>query len=169
MFQIFSCVTVEQVTYLLLSLNFLFCKMVVILILRCSIGASLVAKVVRNHLQCWRPGFDPWVRKIPWRREWQPIPVFLPKKSCGQRNLAGYSPWDLKESDTTEHLTLMTKPWILTVIWNWFLFSIFFCTQNSRRKMGDFSPVFSHLFIIFLFSKVPSPFWQELDVIIWWI
>ena len=34
-----------------------------------------------------------WVRKIPWRREWQPTPVFLPGKSHGQRSLAGYSPF----------------------------------------------------------------------------
>ena len=43
-----------------------------------------------------RLGFDPWVRKIPWRRKWQPISVFLPGKSHGQRNLVGYSPWDCK-------------------------------------------------------------------------
>ena len=50
--------------------------------------------------------FDPWVRKIPWRREWQPTPVFLPGEFHGQRSLVGYSPWDWKESDTTEQLTL---------------------------------------------------------------
>ena len=33
------------------------------------------------HLQCRRCGLDPWVGKIPWRRKWQPIPVFLPGKS----------------------------------------------------------------------------------------
>ena len=49
--------------------------------------------------------FDPWVRKIPWRRKWQPTPVFLPRDSHGQRNLAGYSPRGCKESDTTEQLT----------------------------------------------------------------
>ena len=47
--------------------------------------------------------FDPWVKKSPWRREWQSPPVFVPGKSHGQRSLAGYSPWGLKESDTTEH------------------------------------------------------------------
>ena len=46
--------------------------------------------------------FDPWVGKIPWRRTWQPTPVFLPGEFHGQRNLAGYSPWGHKESDTTE-------------------------------------------------------------------
>ena len=55
-------------------------------------------------LQCWRPGFDPWVGKIPWRRKWQPTPVFLPGKSHGSWNLVGYRPWGGKESDTTEQL-----------------------------------------------------------------
>ena len=49
-----------------------------------------------------RRGFDPWVGKIPWRREWQPTPVFLPGESHGQRRLAGYSPWGLKGLDLTE-------------------------------------------------------------------
>ena len=49
-----------------------------------------------------RHGFDPWVRKIPWRRAWQPTPVFLPEESHGQRGLAGYSPQGRKESDMTE-------------------------------------------------------------------
>ena len=46
--------------------------------------------------QCRRCGFDPWVRKIPWRRKWQPTPVFLLAKSHGQGSLAGYSPWVAK-------------------------------------------------------------------------
>jgi len=41
---------------------------------------------------CRRHEFDPWLRKIPWRREWQPTPVTLPGKSHGQRSLVGYSP-----------------------------------------------------------------------------
>ena len=61
--------------------------------------------MVRICLECRRPGFSPWVRKIPWRRKWQPTPVFLPEKSQEQRSLAGYSPWGLKESDMTEGLT----------------------------------------------------------------
>ena len=50
--------------------------------------------------------FDPWVSKIPWRREWQLTPVFLPGEFHGQRSLAGYSPWGCKELDITEQLTL---------------------------------------------------------------
>ena len=53
----------------------------------------------------WR--FYPWVRKIPWRRAWQPTLVFLPGKSHGQRSLAGYSPWGRKELNTTEHAHLL--------------------------------------------------------------
>ena len=53
---------------------------------------------------CRRHRFDPWLRKIPWNRKWQPTPVFLLGKSHGQRSLAGYSPWGCKESDTTGQL-----------------------------------------------------------------
>ena len=51
-----------------------------------------------------RPGFNPWARKIPWRRKWHPTPVSLPGESYGQRSLVGYSPWGCKELDTTERL-----------------------------------------------------------------
>ena len=56
-----------------------------------------------------RCGFDPWVRKMAWRRPWQPPPVFLPGESCGQRSLAGYHPWGRKESDVTEATYLACK------------------------------------------------------------
>ena len=49
-------------------------------------------------------GFDPRNGKIPWRRAWQPTPVFLPGESHGQRSLVGYSPWGCKQSDTTQWL-----------------------------------------------------------------
>ena len=49
-----------------------------------------------------RCGLNPWVGKIPWRRAWQPTPVFLPGESHGQRSLAGYSPQCCRMSDTTK-------------------------------------------------------------------
>ena len=55
--------------------------------------------------QCRRHRFHPWVEKIPWRRKWQPTPVFLPGKSHGQRSLVGCGPLGHRESDTTERLT----------------------------------------------------------------
>ena len=55
----------------------------------------LVAQQVKNCLQCRRhrrPGFDPWVGKIPWRVAWQATPEFVPGESHGQRSLVGYTP-----------------------------------------------------------------------------
>ena len=49
-----------------------------------------------------RSGFNPWVGKIPWRKKWQPTPVFLPGASHGQRSLVTVQ-WIAKDSDTTEH------------------------------------------------------------------
>ena len=48
-----------------------------------DIFIHLVVQTVKNLPECVRPGFDPWVGKIPWRRAWQPTPVFFP----------GESPW----------------------------------------------------------------------------
>ena len=70
-----------------------------------SSQASLVAQMVNNLPATRRPGLDPWVRKIPWRREWQPNPVFLHGQFHGQSSLAGYCPWGHKELGTTELVT----------------------------------------------------------------
>ena len=51
------------------------------------------------------------VRKIPWRRKWQPTPVFLPGEFQAQRSLEGYSPWDCKELDTTKQLKNLGQFW----------------------------------------------------------
>ena len=56
-------------------------------------------------LQCGRPEFDPWVRKILWRTKWQPTPVLLHGKSHGQRSLVGYSPWVTKSQIRLSHFT----------------------------------------------------------------
>ena len=71
-----------------------------------KLRASLGAQTVKNLPGTQETGFDPWVRKSPWRRKWRPTPVLLPRESHGQRSLAGYSPWGCKESGTTEQLTL---------------------------------------------------------------
>ena len=59
-----------------------------------------------------RHSFNPWVGKIPWRRVWQPTPVFSPGESHGQKSLEGYSPWGHKESERhtqTKHMNLCTQ------------------------------------------------------------
>ena len=77
--------------------------------------ASQVALVVKKELTCKcrrheRWGFHPWVRKIPWRRAWQPTPLFLLGESHGQKSLVGYSPWGHKELDMTEATTHTGRP-----------------------------------------------------------
>ena len=65
-----------------------------------SSGKEFICQCRRHK----RSGIDPWVRKIPWKRAWQPTPEFLPGESHEQRSLAGYSLWGRKESDTTGRL-----------------------------------------------------------------
>ena len=63
--------------------------------------------MVKNLWAMQETQIQPWVRKIPWRREWLSTPVLLPGEFQGQRSLEGYSPWGHKEADTTELLTLL--------------------------------------------------------------
>ena len=67
-----------------------------------SLGNSILSDGKEFALSAGDLGSIP---KIPWRREWQPIPVFLPGKFHGQRSLVGYSLQGCKDSDTTEPLT----------------------------------------------------------------
>ena len=76
------------------------CKLY-LLIFTCLTWDSQVLQWQRICLPSKRPRFDPCVEKMPWRRKWQPNPVFLPGKFLGQRSLAGYSPGSCKESDMT--------------------------------------------------------------------
>ena len=79
----------------------------------------VIVHAYQSTCQCRRhkwPRFDPWVRKIPWRRKWQLAPVFLPGELHGHRSLKGYSPGGCKESDTTEcththTYNVMKHPW----------------------------------------------------------
>ena len=65
-----------------------------------SVVKNLFAiKEIRRH------GFDPWIRKIPWRRAWQPTPVFMPGESHGQRSLVGYNPQGGTELDAMKWLS----------------------------------------------------------------
>ena len=68
-------------------------------------GASLVVYMVKKSPATRQ--LDPWVGKIPWRREWLPTPLFLPEEFHGQRSLVGCCQWRCKDSDLTEPLTLL--------------------------------------------------------------
>ena len=64
----------------------------------------------QSAYQCRRLGFDPWVRKIPWRRKWLCTPVLLPEQSQGQRSLASYSPWGRKRAKHDQTTTVHDNP-----------------------------------------------------------
>ena len=91
-----------------------------------------------GRLRCRRHKFDPWVRKTPERRKWQPTPVFLPGKSYGQRSLAGYSPW--------HHRRLGHKS----------------CTHSETRRWEVFTPMppcvlfYSLLGLLRLQTRLPA-------------
>ena len=71
--------------------------------------------------RCKNHGFDPWIRKIPWRRAWQPTLVFLPGEPRGQRSLVGSSPWGHKELDMIEgtlHACMLTETFKTTLVQN---------------------------------------------------
>ena len=69
-----------------------------------SLGASMWLSSKESTCQYRRHRFDLWVGKIPWRRAWQPTPVFLHGESYGQRSLVGYRPCSCKEKDMAERL-----------------------------------------------------------------
>ena len=81
----------------------------------------------RICLQCKRPGFDPWVRKIPWRRPWQPTPVFLPGESSWTEEPGGLQPmrsqrvrldWAAQLSSAHRWLWELIKPFLCAKIYN---------------------------------------------------
>ena len=75
---------------------------IVVVVLKVIWVGSLVAASARH-------GFNPWVRKIPWRRKWQPTPVWSPGKCHRQRSLVSYSLW--KESDTKSRAQRVGHGW----------------------------------------------------------
>ena len=89
-----------------------------------------MAQTVKGLLQCRRPGFDPWVRKIPWRREWLRSPEFLPGEFHEQRSLTGYKSMGLQRHnwETNTHSLplerlIAVKTWV-TVLQAWILLKV---------------------------------------------
>ena len=102
-----------------------------------------MAQMAKSLPTMWETQVRSLVRKTPWRRKLKPIPVFLPGKSHGWRSLVGYSPWDHKESDSTEWLLMLysgvyiyeendeiVKLSLLNQIY-WFIFHIVFPSQKK--------------------------------------
>ena len=122
------------------------------------IVSGLDASGEESACQYRRPskqGFDSCVRKIPWRRKWQPTAVFLPGECHGQRSLAGYSPCSCKESDTTEHRHTQMLP-IINVLFVIFLTP--FCFPGSVLYYPVSDSILSEITLNSmdpLFPKVP--------------
>ena len=92
--------------YVTLELNFNFFNWNI-----AALGLPWWLRVKESACQCRSCGFNPWVRKISWRRKWKPNLVFLPEKSHEQSSLACYSPWGLRELDMTSWLN--NNKWLL--------------------------------------------------------
>ena len=83
-----------------------------------------------------RCGFNPWARKIPWRRKWKPTPVFLPGKSHGQRRLVGYSP---QGCEGVGHSDLATKQqqYVHTTRYKW-IFRRYLKVQSIKITISHY-------------------------------
>ena len=112
----------------------------------------------RTHKRC---GFDPWVGKIPWRRAWQPIPVFLPGESHGQGSLADYLHGVTKSQIRLERLgthTRQSQASPLTPV----LCSFHHCVRDLSflKPLGDLSLLKGLIMVILLITSLSSP-WTE--------
>ena len=100
-----------------------------------SIQGSLRGSDGKVCLQSGRVGFHPWVGRIPWRREWQPTPVFLPGGFHRQRSLAGCSPCGRKELDMTEQL--------ISLIFFFSILNIVVLSCSLINLSGSFNTLYS--------------------------
>ena len=92
--------------------------------------AQLVKNSPANAEDVKDTGFiDPWVRKIPWKRKWQPTPVFLRGEYHGQRSLVGYSSRGCKDLDTIEHVHACIQAHT-----QWFFIICLICTNKWNYK-----------------------------------
>ena len=120
----------------------------------------------KSTCQSRKHTFNPWIRKIPWRRKWQPTPVFLLGKTHRQRSLAGYSPWDHKKSDIAE--CMQPSSWIkghflrnLPMI-SLYPLALFHALPGILCSLRWFCIIYS----VILFPENASPFYsQGLDLI----
>ena len=111
----------------------------------------------RICLQCRRPGFDPWDEKVPWKREWHPTPIFLAGEFHGQGSLVSYSPWGLKESDTTDQLIHFHDHWPFLLLISKLLLNLSSKFFISGTVLSDLEFLFSYLLQLpFLCCCFPS-------------
>ena len=128
--------------------NVVISHVVLILISLVINGASQVALVVKNLSanagDGREPRFSPWVGKVPWRRKWQPIPVFLPGESHGQRRLDGWIDWAcLQVIHDVDHLFML-----LTIT----LIPLVMCQYKSFAHFFHWAVWLPELWVLFIYS-----------------
>ena len=108
-----------------------------------SIGLKGLPKCLNGKesiCQCRRCRFDPWVKKIPWRRKWQPTPLFLPGISHGQRSLVSYSPWSGKETDTTKQTRTQARTKLRALEGHRLWLPDFYIQQWAQERKHNWNP-----------------------------
>ena len=129
-----------------------------------GVGSSLVAQTVKNPLQCGRPGFDPWIGKIPWRRAWQPIPVFFPRESPWTEEPGGLQPMGSQRVRhnwaTLLSLSIFTLSWTYPCAGHSVLFVLFICLKKLNVMLWS-----SELWVIEI--KCNSSWFQRLLFTSW--
>ena len=118
-----------------------------------------------RHERC---GFDPWVRKIPWRRAWLPTPGFLPGKSHGQRSLAGYGPWGCKELDPAERSTHGDRTYIVCVFANIKFLKNYLFKQNQPTTNQPSNPKVWKQRTLESYTGISLRSHQLIAVTLWW-
>ena len=128
------CTWTNHFKFLSMFPLFLFLK-IYLFIYMGLVGVNISKESACQCKRCKSRGFSPWVGKIPWSRKWQPTPVFLPRESHTQRSLAGYSPLNHKELDTTEY----THTFIFWLLWVCCCVQAFSSCGVQASHCGDFS------------------------------
>ena len=124
--------------------------------------------------RCKRCEFNPWVRKIPWRRAWQPTPIFFPGKFHGQRSLLSSSPWGCIESDMSEatyqahtgqaqacpQVGLLSQPLLYLILWPrlwWSSWSLPHLVQFWKLELLPMNWELTRWSWILLWQAIPRP------------
>ena len=117
----------------------------------------------KRHKTC---RLDPWVRKIPWRRAWQPTPVFLPGESHGQRSPVDHSAWGCKELEMTEvtyhacTFVLKRNVFIYWIKWKQHQLNIFINQMKTERKSIRWSSLYYHWVLV---TQLCPTLWGPMD------